>query len=360
MASLKWENSPETPTVTQSGSSNNVWFAATMGLLGLIAGFAFAKFQISGLPALANNPQQVAQAPTAQQPTSPPPANSDPADVDDDPMLGEDDAPITLIEFVDYQCPFCSRHFEQTHAQIKKDYIDTGKVKLVMRDFPLSFHPHAQKASEATECADDQGKFWEMHDKLFQTQSTWSSLPDAIRTFKQFAADLGLNTSSFDSCLDGGTYAQEVKGDMAEGTTAGISGTPGFWIIGPDGKGQLISGAYPYNTFKTAFDDLLGSDAQAAAPSGTVKTMKMTAELWKFTPNVVRIKKGENVTLEVTGVSGTHGLAVPALGINETIIQGQTVSIDIPTDKAGTFDFRCSIQCGSGHSDMTGQIVIEG
>lgn len=258
MSALKWKNSPETPAIARTGSVNNIWFATTMGLLGLIVGFAFAQFQTGGLPALANNPQQVAQAPTAQQPTPPPaPTNDNPADTDDDPMLGEEDAPITLIEFTDYQCPFCSRNFEQTYGQIKKDYVDTGKVKYVVRDFPLSFHPHAQKASEATECADDQGKFWEMHSKMFQTQSTWSSLADAIPTFKQFAKDLGLNTSEFDSCLDGGTYAQEVKDDMADGSAAGISGTPGFWIIGPDGKGQLISGAYPYDTFKTAFDALL-------------------------------------------------------------------------------------------------------
>ena len=89
------------------------------------------------------------------------------------------------------------------------------------------------------------------------------------------------------------------------------------------------------------------------------RTIKMTAALWKFTPNVVRIKQGEKVTLEITGVSGTHGLSVPGLGINETIIQGNTVSVTLPTDKTGTFNFRCSIQCGSGHADMKGQIVIE-
>lgn len=86
----------------------------------------------------------------------------------------------------------------------------------------------------------------------------------------------------------------------------------------------------------------------------------MTAELWKFSPNVVRVKQGEKVTLAITGVSGTHGLSVPRLGINATIIQGNTVQVKIPTERSGTFDFACSIQCGSGHGDMTGQIIIEG
>ena len=89
------------------------------------------------------------------------------------------------------------------------------------------------------------------------------------------------------------------------------------------------------------------------------RTIKMTAELWKFTPNVIRVKQGENVTLAIAGVSGTHGISVPELGINATIIQGNTVSVNIPTGKTGIFDFSCSIQCGSGHSDMKGQIVIE-
>lgn len=90
------------------------------------------------------------------------------------------------------------------------------------------------------------------------------------------------------------------------------------------------------------------------------RTIRITAELWKFAPNIVRVKQGEKVALEITGVSGTHGLSVTGLGINATIIQGNTVRVKIPTEKSGAFDFSCSIQCGSGHSDMTGQIIVEG
>ena len=99
------------------------------------------------------------------------------------------------------------------------------------------------------------------------------------------------------------------------------------------------------------------ADARQTAPQGRV--IAVTAELWKFTPNVIQAKKDEIVTLQVTGVSGTHGFSVPDLGINETIFIGKTVNIYLPTDRAGTFDFSCSIQCGSGHNDMKGQIVIE-
>lgn len=237
--------------------TNNPWIAATTGLAGLIVGFVIATGSNGlGLPAAGGttNPPAAAADDTVPVPAA---TNDTPATVDDDPMLGSESAKITLIEFTDYQCPFCARHFTQTYSQIKKDYIDTGKVKYVSRDFPLSFHPNAQKASEASECADDQGKFWEMHDKLFIAQGEWSGLSDAPATFKQYAKDLGLNSSTFDSCLDSDKYKEEVAKDMADGSAAGISGTPGFWIIGPDGKGQKISGAYPYDTFKKAFDALL-------------------------------------------------------------------------------------------------------
>ena len=97
--------------------------------------------------------------------------------------------------------------------------------------------------------------------------------------------------------------------------------------------------------------------AEQSAPQGRV--IPVTAELWKFTPNVIQAKKGEVVALQVTGISGTHGFSVPDLGINQTIFMGKTVNIPLPTDQAGTFAFACSIQCGSGHNDMTGQIIIE-
>jgi protein-disulfide isomerase len=238
---------------------NNPWFAATIGLAGLIVGYVVAN-GMNGVPVGtpgANSAGTNSQPTIAQQPAPPPPTNETPPDVDDDPMLGDEDATITMIEFTDYQCPFCSRHFQQTYGQIVQNYVDTGKVKLVVRDFPLSFHPNAQKAAEATECADDQGKFWEMHDKLFISQDAWSGSADAPTVFKQYAKDLGLSSATFDSCLDSGKTAQEVQADMAAGSASGIDGTPGFWILGPNGEKQKISGAYPYSSFQTAFDAML-------------------------------------------------------------------------------------------------------
>ena len=141
---------------------------------------------------------------------------------DDDPVLGNKNAPVTVIEFSDFQCPFCERFYSQTLPLLEQNYISTGKVKLVYRDFPLSsIHPDAQKAAEAAECADEQGKFKEMHDKLFENQNSLST-----SSLKSYAAQLGLDAAKFNGCLDSGKYASEVQKDFNDGSAAGVSGTP--------------------------------------------------------------------------------------------------------------------------------------
>jgi|SRR3989344_430795 len=165
--------------------------------------------------------------------------------VDDDPALGNDNAQLTIVEFSDFQCPYCKRFRDQTFDQLKEQYIDTGKVKLVYRDFPLSsIHPMAQKAAEAGECADEQGKFWEYHDKIFENQQLLS-----IDSLKQWAKDLSLDTTKFNNCLDSGKYANEVKNDLNDATSSGGQGTPYFLV----GNTQL-SGAYPFSAFQQAIE----------------------------------------------------------------------------------------------------------
>ena len=239
-----------------SSGGNNPWFAATIGLLGLIVGYAIATSMHGGLgPVAPNVPNQPSQAAASSAaPNYTPPTAGDSASV------GKADAPITLIEFTDFQCPFCQRHFQQTFGKIKADYVDTGKVRYVLRHFPLiSIHPNAVKASESTECANDQGKFWEMHEKIFIGQGDWSGLDatSAANMFKKYATDIGANVATFTKCLDGSEKAAIVQKDTADGSAAGINGTPGFWILGPNGKTQLISGAYPFASFQTAFDGMV-------------------------------------------------------------------------------------------------------
>ena len=173
---------------------------------------------------------------------------------------GNQNAPIVIIEYSDYQCPFCRAWFENSKSQLDKEYIETGKVLLVYKDFPLSFHPMAPTYAEAARCADDQGKYWEMHDKIFEEQGklgqgTISNLTkDDV---KKWAQDLGLNTSKFNQCLDSDKYASQIKANEDEGVQVGVSGTPSFVIGKADGTGQLIVGAQPYSVFKSAIDNLL-------------------------------------------------------------------------------------------------------
>ncbi len=161
--------------------------------------------------------------------------------IDDDPSIGPSNASITIIEFSDYQCPFCARA-EPTIKQVLEKYKD--KVLFVYRDFPLSFHQYAQKAAEASECADEQGKFWQYHDKLFENQGALDA--DSL---KKYAKDLGLDTTKFNACLDSGKMAAEVNADFADGQNAGVSGTPAFYINGIE-----LSGAQPFSEFQKIID----------------------------------------------------------------------------------------------------------
>lgn len=157
------------------------------------------------------------------------------------PSKGPDGAPITIVEFSDFECPFCSR-VNPTLAQVQQTYGD--KVRIVFRQFPLAIHANAQKAAEASLCAHAQGKFWQMHDLMFTAQRELG-----VDQLKAKASQLGLDTESFNQCLDSGEYADEVRADMAEGTAAGVSGTPAMFI-----NGIPISGAVPYEQVSAVID----------------------------------------------------------------------------------------------------------
>lgn len=182
--------------------------------------------------------------------------------LDDDPVRGDPNAQITIVEFSDFQCPFCGRFFTQTLPMIEKNYIETGKVKFVYRDFPLpEIHPNAIPASLAAECADVQGLFWEYHDKLFENQLQWENLDkqNVVRTFEQYAEDLGADTDTFNSCLESGKYLDEVQNDLNDGVSYGVTGTPGFFIGNEKIGYTMVSGAQPYASFEQLLDQLLSS-----------------------------------------------------------------------------------------------------
>lgn len=160
------------------------------------------------------------------------------------PSKGAKDAKVTIVEFSDFQCPFCSRAIGAADQAVKA-YPD--KVKLVFRHFPLDFHENAPKAAEASACADEQGKFWEMHDILFANQGALE-----VPLLEKHAATAKLDAAKFKECLSSGRMAAKVAGDMAAGRQAGVNGTPAFFI-----NGILLSGAQPFEEFKRIIDDEL-------------------------------------------------------------------------------------------------------
>ena len=176
---------------------------------------------------------------------------------DDDPVIGDPNAPITIVEFSDFECPFCARFNAQTLPTIINQYIDQGKVKLVFRDFPIqSIHPNSVSASLAAQCAHDQGKFREMHDVLFEKQKEWSrtGTVEALSVLSQYSADMGMDREVFDSCLNSDKYIDEIQNDLNDGRSYGVSGTPGFFI-GNDHIGYVeLKGAQPFESFKKIID----------------------------------------------------------------------------------------------------------
>ncbi|MBI4036170.1 DsbA family protein [Candidatus Daviesbacteria bacterium] len=207
----------------------------------------------ANVPAASALPQQEAPQPTSAK-----------ISVDDDPVIGDKDAPVTLVEFSDYECPFCKRHFDQVYPVLKKDYIDTGKVKMVFRDYPLPFHePMATFEANAANCAREQGgdsAYFSFHDAIFtKTKSNGNGLTkDEVY---QLAAEEGINQTTLKTCADSSKYAEEIKKDTSDGSTAGVSGTPSFFIgkSDPSGTftGQIIVGAQPYSAFQAIIDPLL-------------------------------------------------------------------------------------------------------
>ena len=177
------------------------------------------------------------------------------------PFKGDSRAKVTLVEFSDYQCPFCGRHAREIMPQIEREYISTGKVKYVLRDFPLvSIHKDALKAAEAVHCASEHGKYWEMHASLFTNQQALS--PDDLVLHAKAA---GLDPEQFRRCLESGKYTAGVRQELADGVKVGVRATPTFFLGLTDANDskiravRVIRGAQSYTAFKDAIEALLAA-----------------------------------------------------------------------------------------------------
>jgi len=172
---------------------------------------------------------------------------------DDDAILGDPDAPVTIVEFSDFQCPYCVRFYEDTLPELKEKYIDTGKVKFVYRDFPLSFHKAATPAAILAECTAEQAgdeAYYKIHDKIFDTISSGYD-EDALIAY---AVELGVDENELKTCLEDEDMAAEIRADIKDGQSAGISGTPGFLV-----NGQVLSGAQPFSAFESIIENELSN-----------------------------------------------------------------------------------------------------
>lgn len=172
------------------------------------------------------------------------------------PYLGSDNAPITLVEFGDYQCFFCNKFFHDTESSILKNYVETGKVKIIFKDFTI-IGPDSIGAAHATHCANDQDKYWEYHDELYNNWGGENNGWASSENLAKFAQNIGLNEDEFKQCMSDGKYKKLVEDSSADARNLGLTGTPGFFVIGPDNQITRIPGAQPYEVFHNLFESEL-------------------------------------------------------------------------------------------------------
>lgn len=248
----------------------NIWMLATIFLLGFILGFGAGKVTpgvggqaVYDLGKPAGGAEQGTTAGTtggaaAQQPklqTAPVNSYANLQQSSDNAghfTLGDQNAKVKIVEFSDFQCPFCYRYFMNTFPKIIKDYVATGKASYSYYNFPLNIHPQAPKAAEAALCASEQNKYWEYHDLLFSNQTLWSGNSEDTKVYQTLAQVLNLDTGKFSECLSSGKYTAMIQDDLAEGEQKQISGTPTVFI-----NDQKIVGAQDYYNFKKVIEEEL-------------------------------------------------------------------------------------------------------
>ena len=261
-------------------------------------------------------------------------------------MLGDPNAPVTIIEFSDFECPFCKRGYD-TMKEIIAEYVDTGKANLVFMDYPLSFHQNAKPAAIAAACAGEQDMFWEFHDLLFENQESLDR-----DTYLMHAETLMLDVDSFTTCIDEERYADDVDADMAMGQQAGVTGTPAFII-----NGELISGAVPFETLAAAIEKNAVTETSEPefATTGEEVSLEVSAKKWLFTPKMLTVNEGDVVSLTIQPEGLDFEFAIPELGIEETVSGATTVTFTAET--AGEYEFTCS-SCEDWRG-MSGTLTVQ-
>ena len=209
-----------------------------------------------GFNELSNESELVLEPTPVLQEAGPPKVSSKTFLDNGSPILGNPNAPITLVEFGDYQCHFCNVFFHSTENDILKDYVETGKVRMIFKDFNI-IGPDSVNASHGAHCANEQGLFWEYHDVLYSNwageNNGWASSENLLR----FAQEIGLDIDMWTECMKDGKYSQIIVASNDDARTLELTGTPAFFVIGPDGKTTPIFGAQPYEVFENIFQNEL-------------------------------------------------------------------------------------------------------
>jgi len=201
---------------------------------------------------ISNNELVIVPTPTVQE-AGPPKITMNTFLANGSPILGNPDAPVTLVEFGDYQCHFCNVFFHSTEDDILENYVETGKVRMIFKDYNI-IGPDSISASHGAHCADDQGLFWEYHDILYSNwtgeNNGWASSENLVK----FAQEIDLDMDEWSECMKNKPYSQLILASNEDAKNLGITGTPAFFVIGPDGKTTRISGAQPYEVFENIFE----------------------------------------------------------------------------------------------------------
>jgi protein-disulfide isomerase len=248
--------------IVDAGLSN---FATGLLLLAaFLLGYLVAEVRGGGITSQKTAPQAVQQQAKGNDPDSVPLDKSQWKQVTGNAknQVGKDNAKVTMVEYSDFQCPFCERHYTQTYKALYEKYVKEGKMRIIFRDLPLEFHSFAKTAALAARCGGEQGKYAEMHDKLFDTQSEWAAVgPDnklvkteaeVVEMYKGYAAGVGVNASKFNSCMDEKKFAKDIDEDLKMASELGASATPTFFV-----EGDRIVGAQPLSVFEAKIEEKL-------------------------------------------------------------------------------------------------------
>ncbi|HKC15025.1 MAG TPA: DsbA family protein [Patescibacteria group bacterium] len=221
-------------------------------LLGLLVAAAFLIGTMYTKISYLEKGGTTAPAPVAGAPTTPAPGQKVNVSVGHLPVLGNKDAKVTVVEFADFRCPFCERWFTDVEGNLKKDYVDTGKVKFAFRHYAF-LGPASTVAANAAECANEQGKFWDFHNYLYKNQPPESDTSMyTVDNLTSVAQNMGMDAGKFRGCLSTNKYQKDIDADFADGQKAGVTGTPATFV-----NGKLVVGAQPYASFKTLIDQEL-------------------------------------------------------------------------------------------------------